>query len=71
MVKSSKKFIVIIEKWNVHNGRKDASRKENENDNKRAKEDEAFDPKIIDMMAVQNCPKSMAGEIFYLSKISC
>ena len=58
--------------WNEHIVRKDACRSSKNADKERAKDaDSKFAALIIDMEAVQNCPKARSGEFYYLSKISC
>ena len=56
--------------WNEHIAKKDACRSSNNADKERAKDDPKFAALIIDMEAVQSCPKAKSGEFHYLSKIS-
>jgi hypothetical protein len=46
-------------------------RQAKDKDKARAKNDSKFTAFIIDLEAVQNCPKGKTGEFFYVSNISC
>ena len=67
---NSNKTEEYIISWNEHIVRKDACRSSKNADKERAKDaDSKFAALIIDMEAVQNCPKARSGEFYYLSKI--
>ena len=69
--KNTKKTDEDVKLYNEHTDRKNMCRLSKEADKKKAKSDPKFAAFIIDLEAVNNCPKAKTGEFFYVSKISC
>ena len=69
--KNTKKTDDDVRLVNEHEDRKNMCRQAKDKDKARAKNDSKFTAFIIDLEAVQNCPKAKTGEFYYVSKISC